>query len=105
MSQLLGLSARPGSTATTAPTYGPSVSNYAPPAASGQPVGSSQPPSSANPYASQPSAQPSASPTSSGGPGGATVMLQAPDGTQKAVPADQVAFYLSKGAKQIGAAA
>jgi hypothetical protein len=36
------------------------------------------------------------------GGGGGVVMLQAPNGAQKAVPADQVEHYLSRGARRIG---
>ena len=36
-----------------------------------------------------------------GGVGGGTVMLRAPNGQTKAVPADQVAFYLQRGATRI----
>lgn len=35
--------------------------------------------------------------------GAQMVLLQAPDGTQKQVPANQAQFYISRGAKQVGA--
>ncbi len=34
--------------------------------------------------------------------GAQMVMLQAPDGSQKSVPANQAQFYISRGAKQVG---
>lgn len=82
MAQLLGLPARAGTTATAPPTYGPPVNSYAPPSATSQPA----------PATNAPASSPAAS-------SGATVLLQAPDGSQKAVPQEQVAYWQSKGAK------
>jgi hypothetical protein len=35
-------------------------------------------------------------------PPGATVLLQAPDGTQRAVPAETAPRYIARGAKRVG---
>lgn len=75
MTQLLGLPARAQTTATAPPTYGPSVSPYA---------------------ASAPSSQGWAVPPAN------TVTLQAPDGSTKAVPADQAQHFLNRGATLVG---
>ncbi len=77
MAQLLGLPARSATTATAPPTRGPAVGNAPPPAP----------------------AQPTAAPT------GGMVTLQAPDGTTKSVPSEQVPHYQALGAKVLGAAA
>ncbi len=77
MAQLLGLPARAATTATAPPTRGPALGNAPPPAP----------------------AQPAA--PASGG----MVTLQAPDGSTKSVPADQVLHYQALGAKVLGAAA
>jgi len=84
MSQLLGLPARADTTATGTPARGPAVANYSAPNVAGPQQQTTQPLAR--------SAEP-------------TVMLQAPDGSTRAVPQSQVAAYVSKGAKQIGVAA
>jgi hypothetical protein len=85
MAQLLGLPQRPGTTATAPPTRGPALSpnGFAPPA---------------SPTAGPP--PPSAAPAPD-----ALVTLIAPDGSQKQVPQSHAAFYISKGAKPVQAAA
>lgn len=73
--QLLGNAPRPGTSATSQPTYGPPVANY-----STQPVARTAAPATEQ-----------------------QVTLQAPDGSTKQVPQSQAAYYISKGAKQVAA--
>lgn len=94
MSQLLGLPARSGTTATAPPTRGPAVNNYGGPSPAA-------PLSGAGGITSVVGGSPAPG-TTTGGP---MVTLQAPDGTTKQVPQEQVAHYQALGAKVLGAAA
>lgn len=58
-----------------------------------------QPPPMAAPSAMTPPGAPNAA---GGAPQGQMVMLQAPDGSTKSVPAAQAQFYIQRGAKQVG---
>lgn len=78
MAQLLGLPARPQTTATAPPTRGPAVANYGGPAPAAP--------------ASAPAAQP-------------LITIQAPNGQTKQVPASEQQHWESVGAKVLGAAA
>lgn len=82
ITQLLGLPARQGTTATGSPMSGAPLVPY----------GSTSPSPPVNAAGTGTSAQPSAV---------ATVTLQAPDGTTKAVPIEQRDYWLSRGAKPI----
>lgn len=79
MSQLLGLPARPQTTATAPPTRGPSVANYGGPS---------------------PAAAPAQAPTAP-----AMITIQAPNGQTKQVPASEQQHWESVGAKVLGAVA
>lgn len=93
--QLLGLPARPSPTVPGGGAGGPSVA-----------VAAGGAPSVARP-AVQPLRDAGALPIVPGGAPAAgpatTVMLQAPDGSTKAVPAEQAEYWISKGARRVAA--